>query len=85
MSINPQAPIAIELATSIAEIELCFPVIVQLRPHLQANNFVDRIQTQMKTGYHLAYIQAPEVVGVAGFNLGNNLAWGKYLYIADLV
>jgi GNAT superfamily N-acetyltransferase len=24
------------------------------------------------------------VVGVAGFNIATNLAWGKYLYVADL-
>ena len=81
---NPILP-EIKLATSVSEIEQCFPVMVQLRPHLQADNFVIRVRTQQEQGYQLAYIQKSEVVGVAGFNLANNLVWGKYLYVADLV
>ncbi len=75
----------IKLATSVVEIEQCFAVMSQLRSHLQADNFVQQVQTQMETGYQLAYIHDEQVVGVAGFNLANNLAWGKYLYLADLV
>jgi GNAT superfamily N-acetyltransferase len=82
---NPQVPNIIKVATSIAEIEQCFPVMSQLRPHLEANSFVSQVQTQMETGYQLAYIHDGQVLGVAGFNLANNLAWGKYLYVADLV
>lgn len=77
--------IAIKLATSVAEIEQCFAVMSQLRSHLQANNFVQQVQTQMKTGYQPAYIYNDRIVGLAGFNLATNLAWGKYLYVADLV
>jgi GNAT superfamily N-acetyltransferase len=82
---NPQVPNIIKVATSIVEIEQCFPVMSQLRPHLEANSFVSQVQTQMETGYQLAYIHDGQVLGVAGFNLANNLAWGKYLYVADLV
>jgi GNAT superfamily N-acetyltransferase len=75
----------IKLATSVVEIEQCFPVMSQLRSHLGADDFVQQVQTQMKTGYQLAYIHDEQVLGVAGFNITNNLAWGKYLYVADLV
>jgi GNAT superfamily N-acetyltransferase len=82
---NLQASATIQLAISVAEIEQCFPVMSQLRSHLLADNFVQQVQTQMETGYQLAYIHDQQVVGVAGFNITNNLAWGKYLYVADLV
>jgi GNAT superfamily N-acetyltransferase len=75
----------IKLATSVVEIEQCFPVMSQLRAHLCADDFVQQVQTQMTSGYQLAYIHDQQVVGVAGFNIANNLAWGKYIYVADLV
>lgn len=75
----------IKLATSTAEIEQCFPILLQLRPHLQANNFVCQVQSLMKTGYQLAYIHNSQVVGVAGFHLATSLAWSKHLYLEDLV
>ena len=75
----------IKLASSATEIEQCFPIISQLRPHLVTNNFVGRVETQMNAGYQLAYISNREIVGVAGFNIITNLAWGKHLYVADLV
>jgi GNAT superfamily N-acetyltransferase len=85
---NPQPSTTIKLATSVVEIEQCFPVISQLRPHLVADNFAQQVQTQRSAGYHLAYIyddQDDQVLGVAGFNITTNLAWGKYFYVADLV
>ena len=35
--------------------------------------------------YQLAYVSHNDVVGAAGFNITTNLAWGKHLYVADLV
>ena len=75
----------IALATSNSEIERCYPVMVQLRPHLQRDSFVSRVRVQQQQGYQLAYLHGSQVVGAAGFNLSHNLAWGKYLYVADLV
>ena len=76
----------IKLANSTSEIEQCFPLISQLRPHLVADDFVRQVEMQMNAGYQLAYICARKiVVGVAGFNITTNLAWGKHLYVADLV
>jgi GNAT superfamily N-acetyltransferase len=75
----------IKLATSVVEIEQCFPVMSQLRSHLDADDFVQQVQIQMTSGYQLAYIHDQQIVGVAGFNIANNLAWGKYLYVTDLV
>jgi GNAT superfamily N-acetyltransferase len=80
-----QSAVIIKLAISVAEIEQCFPVISQLRSHLVADDFVPQVQAQMEQGYQLAYIHDTQVLGAAGFNIANNLAWGKYLYLADLV
>lgn len=80
--------IKIKLATSTTEIEQCFPVMSQLRSHLTADSFVQQVQSQMQTGYQLAYVyddQDDQVVGLAGFNIATNLAWGKHFYLADLV
>ncbi len=82
---NPQSTTKIKLASSVAEIQQCYPIMSQLRLHLKADKFVQQIQSQMASGYQLAYIQDPEVIGVAGFKIDLSLSWGKYLYVADLV
>ncbi|MEL6496781.1 MAG: GNAT family N-acetyltransferase [Cyanobacteria bacterium J06623_7] len=83
MSSQPSAPI--KLALTSAEIARCFPVIYQLRPHLHADTFVEQVEMQMQSGYQLAYLGEPLVIGVTGFHLATSLSWGKYLYVADLV
>lgn len=77
---------AIQLATTDSEIESCFPVMVQLRPDLEPGTFVSRVRRQQQSGYELAMaVDDGRVVAVAGFRIGENLAWGKFLYVDDLV
>lgn len=67
-------------------IAACAPVMRDLRPHVAEAAFLDRVQRQRAEGYRLAYVEAAgEVAAVAGFRLGQNLAWGRYLYVDDLV
>jgi GNAT superfamily N-acetyltransferase len=76
----------IYLATTDDEIEKCFPVVVQLRSHIKQSDFLPLIKKQMQTGYQLAFVESNgNLLSVAGFRIANNLAWGKYLYIDDLV
>lgn len=76
----------IKLAETVSDIAACFPVMAQLRQHLQADTFVAQIQALMAHGYQLAFLEdAGAVVSVAGFKLDHNLYAGKYLYIEDLV
>lgn len=76
----------IALAQSDVEIAACFDVMVQLRPHLRREEFVPRIQAQQAQGYQFAYRRmGSKVVAAAGFRLLENLAWGRFLYIDDLV
>ncbi|MGA9033626.1 MAG: GNAT family N-acetyltransferase [Sulfuricaulis sp.] len=76
----------IALAETEADIARCYPVMVELRPHLSASEFASRVQKQQATGFHLAYLEeAGEVRAVAGFRYLEMLAWGKILYVDDLV
>jgi GNAT superfamily N-acetyltransferase len=76
----------IALAETEADIARCYPVMVELRPHLKATEFTARVRKQQATGFHLAYLEeAGEVRAVAGFRYLETLAWGKILYVDDLV
>lgn len=76
----------VRFAFSVNEIQMCFRVMAQLRPHLVAENFVGRVRRQQEEGYRLAFIEIDcGVVAVAGFRLSENLAWGRFLYVDDLV
>lgn len=76
----------IRIVQTDADILACFPVMAQLRTHLREEDFVERIRRQEQEGYHLASLKVDGVVqAVTGFRLSESLAWGKYLYIDDLV
>ncbi len=64
----------------------CHPVMRQLRPHLTEEAFVTQVARQREDGYQLVYLEAGgDVVAVAGYRIGENLAWGRFLYVDDLV
>ncbi len=68
------------LAVTDDEIEACAPVMRVLRPHIAAGDFLARVRAQEREGYKLGYVTAgKQVVAVAGFRLGSNLAWGRFL------
>lgn len=76
----------ISIAKSDAEILACYPVMRELRPHVTEESFVERVRKQEKSGYILACLRdSGSPAAVAGFRLGENLAWGRFLYIDDLV
>jgi GNAT superfamily N-acetyltransferase len=76
----------VSLARNDREIQSCFDVMVALRPHLKREEFVSRVRRQQQeSGYALAYVTAGEVKAVAGFRISECLAWGKFLYVDDLV
>jgi GNAT superfamily N-acetyltransferase len=76
----------IALATEPAAIARCFPVMSQLRPHLEARDFVPRVQRQQAAGYHLAYLEADATVrAVAGYRFTESLSSGRFCYVDDLV
>lgn len=79
-------PPVIFLAATDAQIDACFPVMVQLRPQLQAQGFVAQIRRLAAGGFLLAGVEVDRtVVAVAGFRLTKNLSRGRFVYVDDLV
>ena len=73
-----------------SETALALPALRELRTHLTSvDDFVRRVdEGQRPEGYRLVGVfeegdGAP--VAVAGFRIGSSLAWGRYLYVDDLV
>lgn len=77
----------IQTANSSEQISLCSNIMRQLRPHLEdKQRFVEQVQRQIQERYLLAYLQdGGEVRFLAGFRFLEFLAWGKVLYIDDLI
>lgn len=76
----------IKVAESDEDIDRCFTIMRDLRPHIAKNEFVSRVRVQHRQGYRLAFVEIEEIpVVVAGFRIADNLAWGRFLYVDDLV
>lgn len=74
------------LATEDQEIQSCYPVMAELRPHVEPDEFLSRVKRQAEIAdYKLAYYLDEDVKAVAGFRISECLAWGKFLYVDDLV
>ena len=76
----------IGLATDGPQIAACYPVMAELRPHLNAAEFAPTVLHLMNTtGFELAYLDDGGIKAVAGFRVSEWLHAGKYLEIEDLV
>ena len=76
----------VQLAETDTDIHRCFPVIAELRPHLVEAQFVGRVRRQQgESGFQLAFVEDGGVKSVAGFRVAEFLAWGKILYVDDLI
>jgi len=76
----------IYLAENKEEIMQCLSLMSTLRPHLIKENFVSDVQEQIKEGYKLFYLRKDsQILSLAGCKVSTNLAWGKHLYVSDLV
>ena len=74
------------LLQSEEELKPVASVLLQLRPQFDLNGLVTRIKMQQKNRYKLAYVVSDgKVLCVAGFVTGYKLAWGKHIYIDDMV
>ncbi len=68
------------------EIISTFHVIRQLRAHLDEDEYLEKIKRMRRSGYRLAAAtEGGEVRCVAGFRIVEFLAYGKFLYVDDLV
>lgn len=77
---------SIRLVTDAPELRRAFVVLAELRPHLSEDTFVAQALRQLAAGWRLA-VREDEgaVVACAGYRISEWLAWGKALYVDDLV
>jgi len=76
----------IALAESDTDILRCFPVMLQLRPHLVEAEFVARVRGMQAQGFRLARLEEDGAVrAVAGYRFHEKLFSGSTLYVDDLV
>jgi GNAT superfamily N-acetyltransferase len=74
-------------ATTDEAIAQCFPVMRELRTHLANEGaFIEQVRRQAAHGYRLTAVAVGnEVRAVAGWRISENLAWGRFMYVDDLV
>lgn len=76
----------IAVAETDDEIQNCYAVMAELRPHLKPDAFLRKVKRQVEnSGYKLVYLTDGEVKAVGGFRISEWLAGGKYLEIEDFV
>ena len=82
----PGDPMNIKIAESDADLARISDVLLELRGTFTKEALIAQIKAQQEAGYRVAYVEsAGEVLCVAGFVIGMKLAWGKHLYVDDLV
>ncbi len=76
----------IKEAVTDAQILATYPVMKQLRLHLVEDEYLETVERMQRSGYRLAAAtQGGEIRCVAGFRIVEFLAYGKFLYVDDLV
>ncbi len=76
----------VKIANSDHELRMAAEVLLQLRDSYDVDSLIHQIHEQQKEGYQIAYVESDNrILCVAGFIVGNKLAWGKHIYIDDLV
>lgn len=76
----------VKIAESLEELKLICPVLLQLRPQYSEDTLIEQIRSQQAAGYRVAYVTDGEnTLCVAGFVMGQKLAWKKHIYVDDLV
>jgi len=78
---------AVRLVDSDADLAAIAPVLLQLRPQYTRESLVARIRMQQRdAGYHAACaFMDGRPACIAGFVINEKLAWGRHLYVDDLV
>lgn len=76
----------VQVAREEDEVRRCWPAFHELRPHLTEEEFLARWRVQTAEGYQIIYIaDGDRVPAAAGYRFLNTMAWGKILYLDDLV
>ena len=70
----------------LAALAACWPVVAQLRPHLDEARFLAAVAAQRAEGYCAAALfDGARCLGFAGYRISHMLAHGRPLYVDDLV
>jgi len=79
--------IHVHFAESDEEIRQCFSAMNELRPHLSPDGFFEQTKRMHRDlGYKLVYLEEDGALkSVAGFRIAESLAWGRHMYVDDLV
>ena len=76
----------VHLVRAETELSEVAEILRQLRPQYTQESLITQIRKQQDSGYQLAYVKSGDnILCVAGFVIGEKLAWGKHIYIDDLV
>jgi GNAT superfamily N-acetyltransferase len=71
---------------NVLDSEACFEVFQVLRPHLDREEFLRRLQIQHGEGFRIVFLRHDgRVAAAAGYRVMHYLAWGRVLYLDDLV
>ncbi|MBS7779401.1 GNAT family N-acetyltransferase [Acidovorax sp. CCYZU-2555] len=87
-SVLDLADSALRPLDSAGDLRLAAPLMQQLRPHLEGEaDFAARVQRQRLEGYQLigAFAADGSLAALAGYRLQENLIYGRFLYVDDLV
>ncbi len=73
--------------TSESELKATYPVMKELRTHLNEDQYLTAVNRQRHTdNYHVAaVVEDNDVKCVAGYRVSECLAYGRFLYVDDLV
>ncbi len=77
----------IAVAQTEADTARCFTVMSELRTHLTLDVFAEQVKRQRESSsYQLIYLEDGGAIrAVAGFRVAECLAWGRFMYVDDLV
>lgn len=75
------------IAQSSADLERCYPVMKELRPHLDLENYFSIYQeAHEKDGYEIVAVEIDgEIMAVMGYRFLTDYVRGKHVYVDDLV
>jgi len=63
-----------------------FPVMEQLRPHLDEENYIVFVETMSKEGYRMfSLVEDEQIVAVIGMVQRTDLYYGKHIWVYDLI
>jgi GNAT superfamily N-acetyltransferase len=81
-----QSQVEIKHIETDADLDASFAVMKELRPHLDRTSYAAQIARQRTQGYRLlAAWRDGAIVGLAGYRLTDNLLYGHFVYVDDLV